>query len=277
MIFHQPENSLSANNFNAYFYTDQSYDLHFHKSLEIIYVLKGSVNCTVNGKHQTLYPNQFGICLPYEIHSYFPNENTLYWVCVFSADYVKYFTNAVGNRTGTDFRFTCNETVKNYFISVLLNNSEQNTYMLKSVLYAICSCYLDSVTLTQRDKNMDKMIEIIEFVEKNHTNDIKLSDVARQLGYDYHYVSRIFKNLFNMKFKDFLNTYRLDHAVTLLIETDQKIVDIAMQSGFQSLRTFNNCFVKSFLITPKQYKKQLKQNDINKLTTEILHTKKSLL
>lgn len=48
MIFHQPHNSLN-NSFNAVLYTTEIWKQHFHKSLELVYVINGSLKCYSNG------------------------------------------------------------------------------------------------------------------------------------------------------------------------------------------------------------------------------------
>ena len=90
MIYHQPHNSLS-NNFNAVFYRTEVWNSHFHKSFELVYVIEGSLICFSNGEEYILKSGQFGICLPYDIHSYEPQGDTHYWVCVFSEDNVHDF------------------------------------------------------------------------------------------------------------------------------------------------------------------------------------------
>lgn len=58
-----------------------------------------------------------------------------------------------------------------------------------------------------------------------------------------------------MSFTNFLNIYRLETAIRLLEETDKKITDIALESGFQSVRSFNNSFNLKFGISPREYKR----------------------
>ena len=91
MIFHQPYNSLTNHNFNAVFYKDTVWGTHFHRNLELIYVIEGKVDCTLNGVEYTLSGDEFGLCLPYDIHSYYPHSDTMYWILVFSEDFVHSF------------------------------------------------------------------------------------------------------------------------------------------------------------------------------------------
>ena len=91
MIFHQAGNSLSNYNYNTAFYTDEVWEHHFHKNPEIIYVLEGAVDCTADAGNIRLAAGEFGLCLPYEIHSYRPLAGSRYWVIVFSEDFVRLF------------------------------------------------------------------------------------------------------------------------------------------------------------------------------------------
>ena len=97
--------------------------------------------------------------------------------------------------------------------------------------------------------------DMILFIENNYQNNITLSDAAKYLGYDYHYVSRFFKKNFNMNFHDFLTTYRLQSAIKLLEETDKPVTRIAFESGFQSIRAFNDCFKKHTGKSPSHFRK----------------------
>lgn len=255
MLFHQPTNSLS-NNFNARFYTTEIWNPHFHKSLELVYVIKGRLRCCSNGNEYLLKTDDFGLCFPYDIHSYEPEPETSYWVCVFSDDYVHDFYKMIKGQTG-DFKFNCNPQITGFITESLIDNREPSRLLIKASLYAVCDEYIKSVPLTEKNKKISEKITVItDFIEKNHTKDIKLSDIGRLLGYDYHYVSRYFHSVFKMSFSEFLNLYRLEAAITLMEQSDKKILDIALESGFQSVRSFNECFKAHFKMSPTEYKKK---------------------
>ena len=68
-VFHQPANSVGNHNYNVFLYDSVDYDLHFHKNYEIIYVVSGNAECSVNGKKKMLSEGEFAFCLSNEIHS----------------------------------------------------------------------------------------------------------------------------------------------------------------------------------------------------------------
>ena len=258
MIFHQPENSRSAKNFNTTLYTDQVWELHFHKNYEIAYVLQGSLACTIGEHSDVLGPGELAMCLPYQPHSYHPGENCQYWVCVFSEEYVRFFAGQMKGKTGSTSRFACSEAVLQYIQQTLMQESEPSEYMIKSCLYALCAEYLRCVNVVDRNRDKAQHLQaIIAFIEEHYKENITLSHIADLLGYDYHYVSRYFHSVFHMTFRELLNVYRLERAVQLMDETDDKLVEIAYACGFQSLRTFNRCFFLHFGVSPSNFRKKI--------------------
>jgi len=267
MIFHQPHNSKCSNNYNAYFYTSEAWDFHFHKNLELIYVVKGSVKCIINNTTYILMDGDYGLCMPYDIHSYIPDKDTLYWVGVFSEDYVRLFANQIRGKSPEGFVFKCPEATDRLLKSTLISTEVPSVYILKSCLYAVCDAFLTTVSFSENisDKKINILL-IAEYISNNHTKNITLNDISKLLGYDYNYVSRYFHSAFNMSFTDFLNIYRLETAIRLLDETDKKITEIALESGFQSIRSFNNSFRLKFKISPSEYKRNKFINIKNQLS-----------
>lgn len=260
MLFHQSHNSLGENNFNFNTYRDEIWEPHFHKNFELVYVLGGVLNCTVNGKSAEVTCGQYALCLPYEIHSYKPQSNTVYWVGVFSEDFIHAFAKQVKHKEGSTFVFECDSTVTEFFESNIIENKNPSSLMIKSCLYAVCDSYLSKIPLLDKKQNRDENLEIIiDYISQNFTSDIKLSDLSNLLGYDYHYISRYFNSVFNMTFTEFVNLYRLEHAVRILEETNKKIVNIAYESGFQSVRSFNSAFKQYYNVSPSDYRKNMKK------------------
>ncbi len=256
MLFHQFHNSKSNLDFNIRFYENDIWEYHFHKNLEIIYVIEGAVDCVVNDKKYLLEKGEFGLCLPYDFHSYTPRESTKYWVIVFSQDFVRYFSKKIINKIGEGYSFRPKDEIENYVVTQLINNPNPSIFTLKSCLYAICEEYLNSVKLIDKNRSQAEVIsKIVDFVALNHTKKITLSDIAKELGYDYNYMSRHFKNVFNTNFTDFINMYRLETAVKLLDETNVNITEIALESGFQSVRSFHSFFKKTMGLSPSEYRK----------------------
>ena len=259
MIFHQPVNSQSNHSYNARIYQFENWEPHFHKNFELVYVISGEVVCTANDKTELVKTNEFVIFLSNEIHSITPIEDAVYWVGVFSGDFVHSFEKHTKNKKGNKLNFCCEDSILQYLKSNLITEEMPPVYILKSCLYAVCNEYISQVKLTEHNnKTFALMNTLIDFISENYKNKISLKDASKRLGYNYHYLSKKFNKTFSMSFIEYLNSYRLEKALEMLTETDMNITDIAFESGFQSIRSFNEIFKQRTGTTPIKYRSEQK-------------------
>ena len=263
MIFHQPDNSVGNHSYNAVIYArGTDWEMHFHQNLELIYAISGNLHCNIGNKEEVLGTEDFEMCLSNEIHSgpVHPDSDTVYWVGVFSEDFVPEFAAAVKGKVGEGSRFRCDGAMLPYLRQNLLREEAPDFYLLSSCLYAVCGMYLEQIPLTERHRNESSIMNfILDYIAENYRNRITLKTVADALGYDYFYFSRIFCSVFGMHFNDYLNTYRFNAAVSLLLKTNLPITQVALESGFQSIRTFNDVFRRKTGSAPAEYRKQKKR------------------
>jgi AraC-like DNA-binding protein len=86
---------------------------------------------------------------------------------------------------------------------------------------------------------------------------ITLEDVARAAAMSPAAFSRFFKRMSQRNLWDLLNELRVDHASRLLRETQRGITEIAFESGFGTLSSFNRHFRQTHKRTPRDYRKVL--------------------
>lgn len=256
MFFHQAFNSVGNHSYNAVFYENVFWDYHFHKNYELIYVLEGKVESIISDRSMLLEAGDFAICLSNEIHSYRSIGDSRAWVCVFSGDFVHSFDKVIEGKAGKEYRFRCSQPVMTYLKECLITETMPNLLRLKSCLYVICDEFLAQTELVDRsEKNLGLMNAISDYVSENYCKKITLAQIAEQLGYNYCYLSKAFHKIFRMSFASYMNTYRFGKACELLIETERSITDVAMESGFQSIRSFNEIFCQMAGVSPGKYRK----------------------
>ena len=100
------------------------------------------------------------------------------------------------------------------------------------------------------------MADIVAYIEENYKKPITLGELSAHLGYDYCYLSKAFKRLFSMPFNDYVNTFRTDCALDLLTKTNMTVTEIAFESGFQSIRSFNYVFKNQTGRSPADFRKK---------------------
>ncbi len=255
-IFHQPHNSMGNHAYNVFVYDDVDYSLHFHKNYEVIYVLEGEITCCINNKTQNVVQGEFALCLSNEIHSVKTNGHSKVWIGVFSEDFIREFKKFQKGKTGIDFKFRCERSVHEYLMRHLVQLQLRDVFMIKSCLYALCGEYLRQIPMKEiDDKQAAMMSDVITFVEDNYKKAVSLKALADSLGYEYCYFSKMFNRIFSMSYNDYLNTYRFNEACNMLTETEATVTDIAYESGFQSIRSFNHTFKRLAGVSPSEYRK----------------------
>ena len=254
MIVHQQHNSLGSHNYNAFFYENCEWFYHFHKNYELIYVLSGDVELTLNGAKYPLSADTFALILPNEFHAYHTPEKSRAWVGVFSADFVCEFSALTQNRCASTPVFHCVPQIREFLLKYLISDAAPDRLLLKSALYAVCSEFLNTASLYPSANENGFIYDILSYISLNFREDISLASIAALFGYEYHYLSRQFHNHFHVNFRQFLNIYRADFAREQLLHTDIEITEIAHLSGFQTTRTFNRIFKEQTGITPSEFR-----------------------
>ena len=111
-------------------------------------------------------------------------------------------------------------------------------------------------SVVQNDKK--DINKALEYIEIHYAESLSLNVLAEEVHMNPYYFSSFFKKSTGKNFKDYVNQIRLKHAVTLLLDTDKKVYEIAMDVGFGDARAFNDAFQKTYGETPAGYRKKLK-------------------
>lgn len=96
-------------------------------------------------------------------------------------------------------------------------------------------------------------IWIIENAPKNPT----LSKLSDYLGYSPYYCSVKFREYTGMTLKKYIAKKKLEYACEELKNTDDRIMDIAVRSGYSSHEAFTRAFLTMYCCTPAQYRKKI--------------------
>ncbi|MDF9866636.1 AraC family transcriptional regulator of adaptative response / DNA-3-methyladenine glycosylase II [Bacilli bacterium PM5-3] len=96
-----------------------------------------------------------------------------------------------------------------------------------------------------------------KMLEKSCSDHQSISDIAYQLGCSDRHLRRVFLKEYNVTPIQYLQTFRLLFAKRLLTDTKISIIDVAMASGFKSLRRFNDAFKTHYKLTPTDLRKKV--------------------
>lgn len=106
------------------------------------------------------------------------------------------------------------------------------------------------------NKNIQRIVDEIDVCIKKLDNEaLTLEYLAQKLGYSEFYISRKFKEISGMQFRDYLRYRKLAFALKQIRDTKCSILDIAMRYGFSSHEAFTRAFKEAYGITPSEYRK----------------------
>ena len=105
-----------------------------------------------------------------------------------------------------------------------------------------------------REESEGLLAKIFHFVESNYEGACTLDALAAHTSYHYVYLSRYFKRCVGMSFTEYVNRYRINEAGYLLKNTEATVISIALDCGFDSLRSFNRNFKRVMGMTPVEYR-----------------------
>ena len=114
----------------------------------------------------------------------------------------------------------------------------------------------------------DLIYRTVSYIARNFTEEISLTSMAKNLYISPFALSRVFSGTFHTNFNRYLNETRLTYALSLLRYTDQTITEVYENAGFDSQRTFNRVFSEKLHMSPRDYRKQMK-NDVGKNSEDL--------
>jgi AraC-like DNA-binding protein len=111
-------------------------------------------------------------------------------------------------------------------------------------------------TSYQTNENQQRMNTVFKWVQQKYTGKIQLSEAASLIHLSESAFCKFFKRVSGKTFSGYVNDIRIAHACKLLIETDLSVLQIANNSGFDSLTYFNRTFLIKKGITPRGFRKK---------------------
>ena len=105
----------------------------------------------------------------------------------------------------------------------------------------------DSIVHSQKDI-------IKDYIDRNYKKDISAKDVAGILGYSDVYFSKVFKQLFDDNFINYLTKIRIDRAKLLLKDISFNIKEVGKSVGYADSNYFTKVFKRSIGISPSEYR-----------------------
>ena len=257
------------------------FPIHWHDEMEIIKVVYGSARYVVDFKEYILNKDDVLIIPPSSLHYFerYEDEHFLGETYIFDQKLVdggsfdtcssKYISPIFNNDIYFPIHITADTEHAKALITILNkilfnHDSHQPAYelqikigFLEFINYFYSNNYYEVYKShdisNERTTNLIKDITI--YIEEHYSEKITLEMLANEASISVYYLSHIFRQHTNQTPIEYLNQYRLSTAANMLRTTDNSIMDISFECGFNNVSYFNRAFKAKYNMTPKEYRK----------------------
>ena len=119
------------------------------------------------------------------------------------------------------------------------------------------AAYRSLVSPKLMDEMQEKIMNIIVMQKKYRDKDYSAKRLAEDLGTNTRYISAVVNVRFHMNYTSFVNKYRIEEAMTILVDKryqDLRMEEVSDMVGFANRQSFYASFYKLIGITPREYR-----------------------
>lgn len=252
------------------------FPLHWHSTAEIIMPIENGYTVTMSKTTHELKENEILVIPPGELHELTPPATGLRLVIMFdlsSLNKCKGFSRLfsilslprlITKETKPEI-YEKERTLLLRIAEEYANDGDMSELSILSLLvqfFVVLARNTEDVLptdspaapSTKQREYIDKFNKVFDYIESHYAEDITLEGTAAQAGFSKFHFSRLFRQFTDTSFYDYLCARRIKAAESLLLDPNLSITEIALQSGFASISTFNRVFKKFKECTPTEFK-----------------------
>lgn len=250
------------------------YSEHIHHFLEVICVLDGEIEITVDGITEVAKKGDIAVIPSFCPHSQHTENYCNIWIGLVSPVWVaelffgKTFykpEKIVFTPSATAFAYITEKMPPEKWVRRGRAMTEDFFRKIKTLYYAIFEEYFTKVEITPFELNDNALAATYVYISEHFKEDLTLKKVAAAIGYSPKHISHCLSEIPGSSFCNILNSARINYASKLLRTTDMTVVDIALKSGFASETVFYGVFKKIKGMTPNQYRSFKKLGELQSI------------
>ena len=254
--------------------------VHWHEEVEVIIVIDGSCDYRIDLDKFTINKGDILIVSPQALHSFnLIPENTMTWVSfVFNINMLKsydtdgallkYIAPILNHEHELPIiiqdNIECYKKIFNAIENIIYCYYEKDIAYeleLKSLLFKFFSLlYKNNLIEKQKNKNpitisnTDKIKLALNYINEHYSEDISINTLSELCEYSEYHFMRFFKKHIGLTCIQYINNLRLEKSSILLTSTNNPIMDISLEVGFDNLSYFNKLFKRKYNLTPKEFR-----------------------
>lgn len=105
------------------------------------------------------------------------------------------------------------------------------------------------------ENNADTIKRLIDYIEEHIDEDISLEDLAQEAGYSMYHLHRMFSGLVGFTVHQYIVRRKLTESARKLILSDESVIDISMDAGYESQQAYTLAFKNMYKMSPARFRK----------------------
>lgn len=244
---------------------------HWHIEFEIIRVLSGTFQMTLEGTEFLASPGNLILIPAGFLHAGTPTE-CVYDCIVFDMNLMlkendacrRYIKQIISHEINPHTCFTgsthqLHDTAWTLF-NALAEKKDGYQLIVKGSLFQLFGLIITKKQYSPQapdalrtHNRVQKLKQVLEYIETSYADTITLEQLSKCVGMSPKYFCRFFQEMTHYTPLNYVNYYRIERACYQLITSDASITEVAYCSGFNDLSYFIKMFKKYKGITPKKY------------------------
>jgi len=259
-------------------YNEQNvaYALHWHSALEIVIPIENYYEYKINDVLYHLEPDEILIIPPREVHEILEPPAGKRFVYIMNIDSIinlrsfsgiaPILSQAIHMTPSTHPRIY--DDIYNILVQIRSEYFTQTEFAELTIQALLLNMFVKlgenrtqerdlftNVKPGKQHEYVQRFNAALEYIDTHYTDEISLEYLADQVGFSKFHFSRLFKQYTNYNFSDYLCLRRVQAAEKFLEDPTYSITEVALNSGFSSISTFNRIFKQKKGITPSEYRK----------------------
>jgi AraC-like DNA-binding protein len=251
---------------------------HWHMHTEFIYILEGSASIYINGTLFQCTKGEIVFVPNSSLHTIVPDEKTEYYAMVIGdtlfhnitldmhyKEYIYPFfqreaVDAFAVFRDMEFHWSLKTIIDDIIYEATSNNKGYQANIKADLckFFIYITRYIDFGKKSfdnSKNENIKNLKKVFDFVDKNYSQKITVSDMSELINFSQQHFCRIFKAYTGKTFIEYITLIRLDKARELIVKTDITITQISSMTGFCTPNYFNRIFKKYFGYKPSDVRK----------------------
>lgn len=132
---------------------------------------------------------------------------------------------------------------------------------IKSALFSLLAVLYEQDRLVHAgeicnrdEEQIANLKKVLSYVNANYVSEISLTQLASIMNMNEQYLCRYFKKNIGKTITEYVNEVRVEKAAEALAETDDKVITIAQNTGFENISYFIRRFKREKGMTPSEYR-----------------------